>query len=103
MGRAVENEDIGIFADWDFDSEMFNKVNPKIKRILKEIFRKTLSVNIKRRFQSIKELIATLETSIEVATQIQYIKSYCPAVDSLFVGRVDELQSINEAFSGGKK
>lgn len=103
MGRAVENKDIGIFADWDFDSEMFNKVNPKIKRILKEIFRKTLSVNIKRRFQSIKELIATLETSIEVATQIQYIKSYCPAVDSLFVGRVDELQSINEAFSGGKK
>ena len=34
MGRKVENDDIGIFADWDFEGEFFYKINPKIKNIL---------------------------------------------------------------------
>ena len=103
MGRAVENEDIGIFADWDFDGKMFEKVNPKIKRLLRGIFHKTLAANIKKRYQSTQALIATLDEAVKVADQIQYIRSYYPAADTLFIGRNAELQSIQDAFDNGKK
>ena len=103
MGRSVENEDIGIFADWNFDGEMFKKVNPKIKRLLREIFHKTLAANIKKRYQSTQALIAILDEAVKVADQIQYIRSYYPAADTLFIGRNAELQSIQEAFDNGKK
>ena len=68
MGRAVENEDIGIFADWNFDREMFGKINPRIKPLLRDVFRKTLAANINRRYQTIWRLIVQLETLIEVVT-----------------------------------
>lgn len=68
MGRTVENEDIGIFADWEFDGEIFDRVNPKIKPLLRDVFRKTLAANINRRHQTIWRLIVQLETLIEVVT-----------------------------------
>ena len=104
MGRAVENEDIGIFADWDFDGEMFEKVNPKIKRLLSNIFRKTLAANIKRRYQSVDSLISALETSVEcVRDCVPYLISDCPNPNKNFLGREKELADIANAFNNGKK
>ena len=103
MGRDVENEDIGIFANWNFDNNNFDKVNPAIKRLLSEIFRKTLSANINRRYQSIHELIDKLSEAVEMSEQKQFIKSYIPAESTLFVGRQDELSEISKAFDTGKQ
>lgn len=103
MGRAVGNEDIGIFADWNFDGELFERVNPKIKRLLRDIFHKTLVANTKRRYHTVKELIFVLEQSVKTAEQIQYIKSYYPTSNALFVGRQSELKEIRNAFDDGKK
>ena len=103
MGRAVENEDIGIFADWDFDGEMFDNVNPAVKRLLREIFKKTLAANIKRRYQTTSELIDALDNAILIANQKQYIISNVPASYIDFVGRKNELSVIHDAFASGTK
>lgn len=104
MGRVVENEDIGIFADWDFDGEMFEKVNPKIKRLLRNIFRKTLAANTKRRYQSVDDLISALEVAVEcVRDGAPYLISACPNPNKNFLGREKELADVAAAFNNGKK
>ena len=103
MGRAVNNDDIGIFADWDFDGEMFDNINPAIKRLLREIFKKTLSANIKRRYQTANELIEALDEALKVAEQEQYIVSDFPILDVKFVGREKELVDISHKFDDGAK
>ena len=104
MGRSVENEDIGIFADWDFEGEIFEKVNPKIRRLLRNIFRKTLSANIKKRYQSVDALISALEASVEcVRDGAPYLISDRPNPNRNFLGREKELVDIATAFKNGKK
>lgn len=103
MGRAVENEDIGIFADWNFDGELFDDVNPAIKRLLREIFKKTLAANIKRRYQVVQELVVALVEAIKTAEQEQYMESDFPILDVKFVGREKELAEISNKFDNGAK
>ena len=104
MGRDVENEDIGIFADWEFDSILFENTNPKIKRLLRNIFRKTLAANTKRRYQSVDDLISTLEAAVEcVRDGAPYLISDCPNPNKNFLGREKELANIATAFNNGKK
>ena len=104
MGRNVENEDIGIFADWNLDGAMFEKVNPKIKRLLSNIFRKTLAANIKKRYQSVDSLISALEASVAcVRDGAPYLISDCPNPNKNFLGREKELADIAVAFNNGKK
>ena len=67
--RDITPADTGLFADWDFDGEIFDKINPKIKRLLREIFKKTLSANIKRRYQNADELITALEEAVKTAEE----------------------------------
>lgn len=103
MDRPVDAADMGIFADWDFDGELFEEVNPKIKRLLRGIFRKTLSANIKRRYQSANELIAVLDETIEIIRDgMPYIvpkEIYC---SDIFVGRQSELLAIDNSFVKGR-
>lgn len=103
FGRDVTPADTGVFADWDFEDEIFDNVNPKIKRLLRTIFQKTLSANIKRRYQSADELIAALEEAVLIAEQKMYLLSNCPAAKTLFIGRNKELKEIEDAFANGKK
>ena len=103
MGRAVENSDIGIFAHWDFERPLFEKVNPKIKRILRGIFQKTLSANIKRRYQFIDELMVDLEEAILVSASEQYIVSSYPPSEIVFVGRENDLETLHSKFLNGIK
>lgn len=100
MGRSVTNDDIGLFADWDFDGELFDDVNPKIQRYLREIFKKTLSASVKRRYQNASELELALERALGIVGK-PYIISNIPDNASNFVGRDQELLDIREAFTYG--
>lgn len=96
MGRSVEPADMSVFADWEFDNERFEKVNPKIKRLLRIIFRKTLSANRKRRFQFCNELIEILEEAIRILSAGEpYLVHSCPASLDNFIGRNQELEEIH--------
>ena len=103
MGRAVENEDIGIFADWDFEGELFDDVNPAIKRLLREIFKNTLAANIKRRYQTANELISALEEARKVAEQEVYLINEDVFSETTFVGREKDITNIHDLFSNGTK
>ena len=104
MGRAVENEDIGIFADWDFEGKMFDNVNPKIKRLLRQIFKKTLAANVKRRYQTASELIEALGDAVEcVRDGAPYLITDCPMPNKNFVGREKELADIRNIFNSGTR
>ena len=98
MGRAVTNNDIGIFANWDFEGKLFEKINPKIKRLLCEAFHKTLSANIKRRYQSVEGLINILDEAIKVSEEQVYIRSSYPKLMNNFIGREKELAEIAAEF-----
>lgn len=103
FNRAITPADTGIFADWDFEDEIFDNINPKIKRLLRNIFRKTLSANIKRRYQSANELIVALEEAVEVADQNTYLLSDYIVSDINFVGRKNDLLKLDEFFENGTK
>ena len=103
IGKTVENSDIGIFANWEFKGPLFEKVNPKIKRLLRDIFHKTLAANVKRRYQTVEELIVVLDNAIAVCDEDQFIVSSCPPSEILFVGREKELNVIHEKFVDGVK
>lgn len=94
MGRSIEADDMSVFADWEFEGEKFDKLNPKIKRLLHTIFHKTLSANIKRRYQSCDELITALDEAISVSSVKTFIvPSYIQSKN--FIGRKEELKEIN--------
>ena len=100
MGRFVTNDDIGLFVDWNFDGDIFNNVNPKVHRYLREIFKKTLSASVMRRYQSSAELELTLEQALgEIGKP--YVLSNIPDNSANFVGRDQELLDICKAFSSG--
>lgn len=103
MGRQVECGDSCLFAEWDFDGDFFEDVNPKIKRLLRNIFRKTLSANIKRRYQNAYELIKDLEEAIKVASCDVYLKGDDICCSGCFFGRETELTLIKEHFDSKKK
>lgn len=97
MGRNVEPADTGLFADWDFDEKIFENVNPKIKRLLRNIFEKTLAANVKRRYQNVNELITTLEDAAKTAEEKIYLISDYPSPNANFIGRQEELNKIESA------
>ena len=86
-----------MFAEWEFDSRFdIKNVKPKAKRLLTEIFHKTLSANIKRRYQSADELAAALEELRKVICEpAPYIYSYPLDTTCHFVGRIDELTKLH--------
>lgn len=103
MGRQVECGDSCLFADWEFGGDFFENVNPKIKRLLRNIFRKTLSANIKRRYQNAYELIKDLEEAIKVASCDVYLKGDDICCSGCFFGRETELALIKNHFDSKKK
>ena len=103
MGRKVEQQDCGVFAQWDFDGEMFDDVNPKVQKYLCEIFKKTLSTSVKRRYQSAAEMIVTLTSAGEAAAAKNYIVTPNLQIPAHFIGREQEIDEIHKSFQIGKK
>jgi len=97
MNRRPDCTDSCMFAEWEFDSRFdIKNVKPKAKRLLTEIFHKTLSANIKRRYQSADELAAALEELRKVICEpAPYIYSYPLDTTCHFVGRSDELAKLH--------
>lgn len=103
MGRQVNNDDIGYFAEWEFDGELFENVNPKIKRLLTNIFKKTLAASVKRRYQTADALAKDLEKAIKIAKSEVYLKCDDICCSGFFIGRGSELKYIKESFDSKKK
>ncbi|MEE1282393.1 MAG: hypothetical protein UHK60_09120 [Acutalibacteraceae bacterium] len=103
MGRQVECGDSCLFAEWEFDGELFEDVNPKIKRLLSNIFRKTISANIKCRYQSANDLIKALAEAIKIANSDIYLKGDDICCSGCFFGRENELNLIKSYFDSKKK
>ena len=102
MNRPVDSSDSSIFSDWKYD-ERFDSVSPKAKRILTEIFHKTLAANVKRRYQSAEELAKALDELLMVVDQKLFLRSNVPDIFCDVVGREQELNEIHNAFKSGKK
>ena len=101
MNRMPTNADLSPFATWEFD-DRFNvkKVNPKAKRLLTDIFHKTLAANVKRRYQTADELSSALSAVLEVVSaRAPYIISDCPINTVKVIGRSGELRQIHNTFS----
>ena len=101
MGRKVEQQDCGVFAQWEFNERIFEEANPRVLRILRNILRKTISTSVRRRYQTAQELIAALEDAVKVAREDVFVISNCPPSMAQFIGREDELAKIHDHFSAG--
>lgn len=102
MGRPVTVFDTGVFADWDFEGRFFERVNPQIKIVLKKIFKLTLSAAINRRYQSTDELESDLDSIISILTAGEpYLLPEYISCTADFIGRKEELTSIDHAFATG--
>lgn len=101
MKRKPSCEDRGIFAQWEFNDECFDKVNPQIKRQLEEIFSKTLAIYPGARYQSAKQLSDAIVTA-ERLLEKPYLISKYPISSCGFVGREEEIKRIEQAFSEGE-
>lgn len=105
MNRPANSSDSSMFATWEYD-ERFNakKVNPKAKRLLTEIFHKTLAANVKRRYQSANELAKALDELLEVvSSKAPYILSTLPIGRCKFVGRNKEINELSKAIESKQK
>ena len=104
MNRRADCTDACMFAEWEFDSRFdIKNVKPKAKRLLTEIFHKTLAANIKRRYQSADELAAALEALRKVICEpAPYISSYPLNTTCHFVGRRDDLAQLHHALADSR-
>lgn len=104
MKRPVSHRDNSIFSDWNFDEEWFDGINPKVCRLLRKVFKKTLTVSPKRRYQDAYSLAEDLmDIECLLASGEPYLLSDCPQSNVHFIGRQNELKEIQNAFSSGKR
>ena len=89
--------DSASYAEWDFDERFApDKVNPKVKRLISDIFHKTLSASIKKRYRSTEDLSKALNELLKVINEEIYIISSYPVNTCKFVGRAKELTELHE-------
>lgn len=105
MNRMPTNADLSPFASWEFDDRFSAKrVNPKAKRLLTDIFHKTLAANVKRRYQTAEDLSTAMEELLSVVcSKAPYVATVLPPNTVKVIGRDEDLQSIHKAFVCGKR
>lgn len=104
MRREVSFEDSKYHAEYEFDKDnpIFENITHRIYYELKRFFRKTLSCNVKRRYQDTSELQEALRQLNKLSEpKVPYLidnrRSYNPI--SEFIGRRNELGAIHEKLS----
>lgn len=99
MKRQFENSDMSPLAKWEFDNRFdIKSVNPKVKRLLTDVFHKTLASNVKKRYQTADELSAALKELLDVVDGGKpFIISSFPVSTCHFVGRNVELEDLHTA------
>lgn len=102
FGRPPELEDQSIFSDWDYsDHSLFTRLSMKVRRLMTEFLRKTLSASVKNRYQTMDMVIAALDVLVEESDPgKRFIIDEPPACFNTFVGRDTELTQINEKLQG---
>ena len=99
MGRhsnALEHNSWAKY-DYDWDSDIFKNVNPKVKPLLDELFHKTLCSTASERFATTNELVTCLEKIIKIADpKAPYLKTSLPQNLAFFTGREAEIKTIHE-------
>ncbi|MEE1066195.1 MAG: NB-ARC domain-containing protein, partial [Acutalibacteraceae bacterium] len=105
MGRHSEMKERRSFGEYqfDYDSEIFENVNPKVYPLLSEVFHKTICTAVDKRFQSAEELLSALENIIALADpKALFIKSNLPEPQSFFVGREKEIEEIHNRLENNR-
>lgn len=103
MGRIPKDDDMTPFANWEFSGPIFMRVNPAVKPKLKELFRRTLSAAVKRRYQSAEELAEALQDIIRITEAGRpYLISDYPLPGTV-IGRDRELEQIKAEFENGTR
>ncbi len=102
MGRFPSGFDTCKFSEWDFDTPLFEGVNPGIKRMLIDLFHRTISASPRLRFSDASKLSEYLNKVVSIARQKVYIQSDCPINTVDFVGRTHELKTIHESLASGQ-
>ena len=98
MHTYVSVDDMSMFADWNLDNNsLFDGINPKSKRLIKNIFKNTLAVSPKRRYQSTDELITALDIALTTIKDKVFIISSPVYSNVNFIGRENELIQIHGA------
>ena len=104
MHTCVSVDDMSFFADWNLDNNsLFEGINPKAKRSIKNIFKKTLAISPKRRYQNTDELITAIEQALNAVKEKLFIVSNIPANAAHFIGRETEIAAIHNEFKSDQK
>ncbi len=69
MGRVVDNDDIGIFANFNFEHTDFSDLNAKVKNYIIRVLKKCLAASPKKRYQHIDDLLVELEKTLELCKE----------------------------------
>lgn len=100
LGRSPELSDRRRNASWDDEfslSPLLSDESPETKRLISEIFRKTLAADPLKRYSSCGELIETIEPFIlSFQKEKPYLKTVLPMGNSFFCGRERELSEIHD-------
>lgn len=82
--------------DFDYESPIFENVNPKVYPLLTEVFHRTICTAAGKRFQFADELVEFLDRLITLADpKAPFIKSSLTEPQSFFVGREREIDEIH--------
>lgn len=87
-------------SDWEeeFDNSLLRSEKPEVRRMVTEIFRKTLTSNPQKRFQSCDDLLDLIEPYIEENQNPKpYLKTFLPLGNNCFYGRDREISEIHKA------
>lgn len=96
MGRLPGSLDRGSYPEWEFEGPLFEKTNPIVKVRLREIFKKTLALNPRKRYDTARELAGML-AEVRDLVQEPFLLSNVPTSLQTFVGREQELQVLESA------
>lgn len=93
-----------IFSEYDFGNVgLLNDVNPRIKPVLCQLLRKTLSTNPLRRYENCKGLLCDLEIAIKYADISRpYLVSSKESLPKYNVERETELGVVSESLKTNK-
>ena len=89
-------------SDWEeeLDNSLLRSEKPEVRRMVTEIFRKTLTSNPQKRFQSCDDLLDLIELYIEENQNPKpYLKTFLPLGNNYFCGRDREISEIHKALT----
>lgn len=98
MGRHSILDERFSFSKYSYDknAKIFKNVNPRVFRLLDDLFHKTLCCAPASRVQTAKELIGLLDEIIPLANPKEpYLITTLPTAKEFFIGRDAEIEDIH--------